>query len=233
MRRAAAMFVLAGLASVPLTAQGRGRDGDRAQGIPPGHLPPAGECRVWYDGRPPGHQPPPTSCREAERVASRDRSARGIYGSDRGGQDPWWDPNGDGRDRERPRAIPRPGPSRYPSRIRGIQTAGTHRASVMRTHAVDTATRPWHSTTGTTTATTRVAKTPETMTLTTCSATVVTDPPIAATIGATAPKRNTRMSIGRVSAPGTARAIVTRTCPAPLNGAAAFGCRGHSKRRTR
>ncbi|MCI0331474.1 MAG: hypothetical protein L0196_11120 [candidate division Zixibacteria bacterium] len=31
-------------------------------GIPPGHLPPPGECRIWYPGRPPGHQPPPGRC---------------------------------------------------------------------------------------------------------------------------------------------------------------------------
>lgn len=30
--------------------------------IPPGHLPPPGECRVWYPDRPPGHQPPPGAC---------------------------------------------------------------------------------------------------------------------------------------------------------------------------
>jgi hypothetical protein len=30
--------------------------------IPPGHLPPPGECRVWYPGKPPGHQPPPGPC---------------------------------------------------------------------------------------------------------------------------------------------------------------------------
>src|SRR5919108_6605718 len=30
--------------------------------IPPGHLPPPGECRVWYPGKPPGHQPPPGKC---------------------------------------------------------------------------------------------------------------------------------------------------------------------------
>jgi hypothetical protein len=50
-----------------------------AQGIPPGHLPPPGSCRVWYDGRPPGQQPPPTSCREARRTAARVRGARVIY----------------------------------------------------------------------------------------------------------------------------------------------------------
>ena len=30
--------------------------------IPPGHLPPPGECRIWYPGKPPGHQPPPGDC---------------------------------------------------------------------------------------------------------------------------------------------------------------------------
>ena len=30
--------------------------------IPPGHLPPPGECRIWYPDRPPGHQPPPGDC---------------------------------------------------------------------------------------------------------------------------------------------------------------------------
>jgi hypothetical protein len=30
--------------------------------IPPGHLPPPGECRTWYPGVPPGHQPPPHRC---------------------------------------------------------------------------------------------------------------------------------------------------------------------------
>jgi hypothetical protein len=31
-------------------------------GIPEGHLPPPGECRVWYPDKPPGHQPPPGKC---------------------------------------------------------------------------------------------------------------------------------------------------------------------------
>ena len=30
--------------------------------IPSGHLPPPGECRLWYPDRPPGHQPPPYKC---------------------------------------------------------------------------------------------------------------------------------------------------------------------------
>ena len=42
----------AGLVLVPTAAdaQERGRDG--WAGIPPGRLPPPGECRVWCDGRP-------------------------------------------------------------------------------------------------------------------------------------------------------------------------------------
>jgi hypothetical protein len=32
--------------------------------IPPGHLPPPGQCRIWFPDRPPGHQPPPGSCRQ-------------------------------------------------------------------------------------------------------------------------------------------------------------------------
>jgi hypothetical protein len=33
-----------------------------AQPIPNGHLPPPGECKLWYPDRPPGHQPPPFKC---------------------------------------------------------------------------------------------------------------------------------------------------------------------------
>jgi hypothetical protein len=32
-------------------------------GIPPGHLPPPGQCRIWIPGRPPGHQPQAGECR--------------------------------------------------------------------------------------------------------------------------------------------------------------------------
>ena len=35
-------------------------------GIPPGHLPPPGQCRVWFPGRPPGRQPRPGNCIELE-----------------------------------------------------------------------------------------------------------------------------------------------------------------------
>ena len=50
------------------------RDGQRyhsGRRIPAGHLPPPGECRVWFPDRPAGHQPPPMSCREAYRFVDR------------------------------------------------------------------------------------------------------------------------------------------------------------------
>jgi hypothetical protein len=34
--------------------------------VPAGHLPPPGECRIWYPDRPAGQQPPPGSCRRLE-----------------------------------------------------------------------------------------------------------------------------------------------------------------------
>ena len=52
----------------------------REQGVPPGMLPPANLCRVWYDNRSNGRQPAATNCREAELIASRNRNARVIYG---------------------------------------------------------------------------------------------------------------------------------------------------------
>src|SRR5438128_1443815 len=63
------------LGGAPLSAQSRNNR------IPPGQQPPAGECRLWYDDLPPGRQPRPMDCRTAETIASRDRSARVIYGS--------------------------------------------------------------------------------------------------------------------------------------------------------
>lgn len=79
MRNAA--FTLALLALVAGTSEAQGRNG--SQGIPPGQMPRAGQCRVWYDNVPPGRQPAATSCDQAERIASRSRNARVIYGDDR------------------------------------------------------------------------------------------------------------------------------------------------------
>jgi hypothetical protein len=88
-RRTLVMLTLATLTiGTRVDAQGREDRHDRrnrqtiarAQGVPPGQLPPAGLCRVWYDNRSPGRQPAPTDCRNAERTAARDRNARVIYG---------------------------------------------------------------------------------------------------------------------------------------------------------
>lgn len=43
-------------------------------GIPPGHLPAPGQCRVWRPGRPPGQQPRAESCAQAETTAPPDSS---------------------------------------------------------------------------------------------------------------------------------------------------------------
>ena len=40
-----------------------------ALGIPPGHLPPPGQCRVWIPGSPPGHQPRARGCAGIEHHA--------------------------------------------------------------------------------------------------------------------------------------------------------------------
>ena len=67
----------------------------QAQGIPNGHMPPPGECRVWYPDRPAGRQPPPTDCWNAERQADR-YGGRVIYGGREGHGDDRWE-----RDRDR------------------------------------------------------------------------------------------------------------------------------------
>ena len=36
--------------------------GPRKLNVPPGHYPPEGMCRVWFEGRAPGQQPKPTDC---------------------------------------------------------------------------------------------------------------------------------------------------------------------------
>jgi hypothetical protein len=82
MRQAAFALILLAAVAGTSEAQGRGR-ANSAQGIPPGQMPRAGECRVWHDNLPPGRQPAPTTCDQAERVASRSRDARVIYGDDR------------------------------------------------------------------------------------------------------------------------------------------------------
>lgn len=65
--------------ALPLAAQGNGRNVD---GVPPGHRPPAGMCRVWIDGVPPGRQSAPTDCGTA-RARAATNGGRVIYGSSR------------------------------------------------------------------------------------------------------------------------------------------------------
>lgn len=50
--------------------------------IPRGHMPPPGECRVWFYDRPAGQQPPPTTCREA-RIDAYRNGGRVIFGGRR------------------------------------------------------------------------------------------------------------------------------------------------------
>jgi hypothetical protein len=112
MRGITAAVVLAGAMAAPLGAQGRG--GWSQDRIPPGHMPPAGACRVWYDGVPPGQQPSSMSCRDAERIASRSRDARVVYGGNTGGRDREWDRDAD-RDPRDARYE-----SRYPYRVSSL-----------------------------------------------------------------------------------------------------------------
>lgn len=67
----------AAAAASPLSAQGKGT---KAGKVPPGHLPPAGMCRIWIEGVPPGQQPAPTDCASA--VRNRPANARVIFGSE-------------------------------------------------------------------------------------------------------------------------------------------------------
>jgi hypothetical protein len=50
------------------SAGGPGPSNAATLGIPPGHLPEPGQCRIWIPGVPPGHQGSPGDCAE---LASR------------------------------------------------------------------------------------------------------------------------------------------------------------------
>jgi len=57
-----------GPAPPPERYEGRGQPSTAATlGIPPGHLPPPGQCRVWIPGQPPGRQPRADRCSDLER----------------------------------------------------------------------------------------------------------------------------------------------------------------------
>ena len=53
----------------PAPAQKQGKSTAATLSIPPGHLPPPGQCRVWMPGEPPGHQAKARSCANIERSA--------------------------------------------------------------------------------------------------------------------------------------------------------------------
>jgi len=63
------------LIALPAAAMAQSRGN---AGVPPGHKPPAGMCRVWIDGVPPGHQPGATDCATA--MATVPRNGRVIWG---------------------------------------------------------------------------------------------------------------------------------------------------------
>lgn len=107
MDRRTMTVTMLGLVATLTTAAAAQAQGRGPQRVPPGHLPPAGMCRVWYDNVPPGRQPAPTSCRDAERSAGR--NARVIYGDRRDADrradrrddrrdDRWYDRRDDRRD---------------------------------------------------------------------------------------------------------------------------------------
>ena len=48
---------------------------------PAGHMPPPGQCRVWFPNRPAGQQPAPTECRRAQYEAAR-YGGRVLYGGE-------------------------------------------------------------------------------------------------------------------------------------------------------
>ena len=89
---AAAMAILAAAACKPIPASEpsprpaptarRSPSTAASLSIPPGHLPPPGQCRVWMPGEPPGHQPKPRSCSNIERTAPA-----GSYIVERPGKD--------------------------------------------------------------------------------------------------------------------------------------------------
>ncbi len=69
LRWVAALLATAALSGCAVYADGYGYGTgypvhERSSGVPSGHLPPPGECRIWYPDRPAGQQPPPGDCAE-------------------------------------------------------------------------------------------------------------------------------------------------------------------------
>jgi hypothetical protein len=94
--------------------------------IPPGHLPPAGQCRIWFPDRPPGHQPPPGDCRTLSR-----RLPRGAFLIAR---DRRWSHDELRRDSHAHRWLERYAPARRDREIRhDVREVRKARAAVART----------------------------------------------------------------------------------------------------
>ena len=109
-RPTALLFLSLAFVGVTADAQAQGRwnrrdrnEVARLQGVPPGQLPPADLCRVFFNGRAYGRQSAAMNCRQAESIAARDRNARVIYGEDafayRNGSSGAWNRN-DGRNED-------------------------------------------------------------------------------------------------------------------------------------
>ena len=58
--------ILAGCAAEAGISAGGGYYPQAGPEIPPGHMPPPGECRIWHRDLPPGQQPPPGKCEELQ-----------------------------------------------------------------------------------------------------------------------------------------------------------------------
>ena len=87
LRPTALLFLSLAIAGVTANAEAQGpwnrrnrNEVARMQGVPPGQLPPADLCRVFYDARGYGRQSSSMNCRQAESIAARDRNARVVYG---------------------------------------------------------------------------------------------------------------------------------------------------------
>ena len=66
-------------ATVVVAKEAKEKPRARELKIPPGHYPPRGQCRIWYEGRPPGRQPAPVPCNSLNRRAVGGRAFI-VYG---------------------------------------------------------------------------------------------------------------------------------------------------------
>lgn len=91
MLRSIATLALTALVPVAVQAQGHGHGHGHDDAPPPGQMPPAGACRIWFDGLPPGHQPLPTDCETAFRDVPPDAHVIVGAGGDDHGEHKGWE----------------------------------------------------------------------------------------------------------------------------------------------